>query len=130
MKSDGAGIRYRWMRRVIQGIALAAGSVALLGSLSAGVASAATQSPSDHVQSAAAARPMSPPTMGSCYAGRGGWTWTDEDTGRVWECVQNILGQWMWVEITTIPPGECYLGNLIAIRPDQATAAAGHICSP
>lgn len=128
MESSGAGIRYRWMRRIVQGIALAAGSAALLGSFSAGAASAATQSTSNHVKSAAVS-PMAPPSPGSCNPAHNTWTWTDEDTGRVWECIQNILGEWVWVEITTVPPGVCYL---IAIRPDQATvrSAAGHICSP
>ncbi len=131
MESGGAGIRYRWMRRIIQGIALADGGAALLGSLSAGAASAATQSPSDHVQSAAAVRPMAPPTPGSCGPGHGGDTWTDLDTGRVWECVQNILGEWIWQEITSVPPGECYLGSPIANRADPAAVvpAVKHTCS-
>src|SRR5215471_2459487 len=100
MKAGRASIRYRWMRRTAQGIALAAGSVALLGSLCAGQASAATQSTSSHVASAAAL-PDAKPLPGSCYKARDGWLWYDLDNNLKYQCIQNIFGQWKWVLVGT-----------------------------
>lgn len=98
MKASRASIRYGWMRRAAQGITLAAGGVALLGSLCAGQASAATQSTRSHVTSAAAI-PAAPPPPGSCYKARDGWLWVDLDQGYYWRCVQNVLGEWVWVPV-------------------------------
>jgi hypothetical protein len=121
MKDGRTGIRYRWMRRATQVIALAAGSVALFGSLSAGTASAAvTQSANGQVASAAA-RPMAPPPFGWCNRSHDGWVWIDLDTGKRWQCIQNILGEWVLVELSSVPPGTCpgaIADSKAAVKPD------------
>lgn len=99
MKAGRDSIRYCWMRRTAQGVALAAGGVALLGSLCAGQASGATQSAvSSHIASVTAI-PQAPPPPESCYKSRDGWLWYDLDAGLYYRCVQNILGEWVWVEV-------------------------------
>lgn len=121
MKAGRADIRYRWMRRrAVQGIALAAGSVALFGSLSTGVASAATQSASSHV-ALAAVHPMAPPPLGWCKKATDGWVWIDLDTGKRWQCIQNILGQYILVELSSGPVGVCpglKAASAAVVKPD------------
>jgi hypothetical protein len=105
-------------RRVAQGIALAAGSAALFGSLYAGPASAATQSTSGHAMPAAA--PKAPPPPGTCYASRDGWKWYDLETGIVYICGRNYLGEWAWmtygVFVGGCPSG--IRGSIPGIKPD------------
>lgn len=64
----------------------------------AAVSAAATQSTSGHAASAAVL-PAAPPPLGSCYAGRDGWKWYDLDSGIVYECGRNVLGEYMWIPI-------------------------------
>ena len=113
MKTGRASIRYCWTRRTAQGIALAAGSLALLGSLGAGQASAATQSASSHVASAAAL-PKAPPPPGSCYRARKGWFWYDLDNNVKYECIQNLFGEWVWIAVGSAP--NCP-ASITAIKP-------------
>lgn len=104
MSAGKVGNRHPWMRRTIRGMALAIGSVTLLGSLGAGVASAATLSATSH---AAAVRPLAPPIPGLCNAAHDGWVWIDLDTGRRWQCIRSLFGPYEWVEISSVPVGSC-----------------------
>ena len=114
MKAGRASIRCCWMRRTAQGIALAAGSVALFGSLGAGQALAATQSTNSHVASAPAL-PEVPPPPSTCFKARDGWLWYDLDNHIKYQCIQNLFGEWVWVEIGT---ATMCPASITAIKPE------------